>query len=361
VRTATKLGAVLGFLVVLFVACANPAHAEVNAPGGLDLGGLTSGIGDAFASALSQFWRQTVEQFLPFTLLRGFLGIVGAVADWLAFNFRGVLQGYDIITRTPERWTVENPLVNDLWGKSRLIATAATVLFIIRNGFIIMSKDIGSVGRGDAKARMGKLVFSLIYANFSMWVWGIAVTLNNMICAYFLERGTLPGAEGLSAFDTNTVNGLAVIFYVVWAVRLFISMVARLAIVDVGIIVSPFAIMLNTIPEGRPYHELWQKFSFGTLFSQVIVVILLAIGTSFISSSLLPEDSMGPGIANLLIGLGVMEVALRAPSAIGKMLFGAGSYSGGGGIAHTIMITGAVAAGGMGVARTAATRMAGGK
>jgi hypothetical protein len=359
-RSKTAASVTLAFLLLFLVT--NRAHAAISMPVGFSLDGLISGLTESFTNALSRFARTWIEESLPGTVTRGVLALIGLIGDFLETQFRGLMGSYDIINRTPDRWTVDNPIVRSMWETSRWVANAALGVIIMRHGFALMSSGTGAVGKAEAKYGINRAVLAVALANFSIVLWKIAISLNNALCAAFRDVSTLPGMEGLDGFDNATISGLMTIVYVIWAFRIFLHMIARIAIVNVGVITSPIAMLLSSVPEGVPYYELWQRFGFGSLFSQVIVVMLLQIGSAFVGASLLPDDSMGPGIAQLLIGLGVLEVALRAPGAIGRMIFGSGGYQsgrgGGGGFGSTMLTVASIVAGAAGVARTAAGRAA---
>src|SRR5579859_698876 len=174
---------------------------------------------------------------------------------------------------------------------------------------------------------MSRVVLALVAIHGSLIFAGLFIQVNNGLCdAAFLTAG-VPGPTDLAAFlgfppgVVQGGNGILVfqtIIIIIMASVVILQMLVRLALLDLLIVLSPYALLLYIIPSTQRYANLWASAFFSTLFVQFLQVTTIAFGAQLIASFGAHGSFIGA-----FAGIALLLLVLRIPGWLGSAVTGA--------------------------------------
>jgi hypothetical protein len=239
--------------------------------------------------------------------------------DWLTGVLRdgvATLVGLNFITSTPPALSYANPSIAGLWGVSRAIANAGLVLAAAWGALqLIVRGHIGSPYH-EAMELFPRLALGALLANTSLWWARLAIDANNALCAG-LAQAALPAWDNASRQDQPMVAVLATLAYLIAAVALVLQQLARLALVDVLLVLAPIGLVCWVLPQTQGWVGQWSGTFFATVFTQFVQAVSLKVGASLVGDF---RPSAGPvalpdaPLLSLVLGIAVLVLTLKIPT-----------------------------------------------
>jgi hypothetical protein len=235
----------------------------------------------------------------------------GVNADFGAALKRFCCDSLNFVTRTPPDLSYASPTVLGLWRASRAIANAALALVVLWGGFNIVVRDhLGSPYRA-AMELFPRLALGALLANTSL-LWGqLAIDANNALCQA-LGQASLPAWDGAAPWDRAAVALLVGLVYLVMGLLLLLQQLARLALVDILLVLAPLGLLCWVLPQTQSWAHLWSQTFVAAVFTQFVQAVALKVGASLIADY--SETTADATIVSLFLGIAVLGLALKIPS-----------------------------------------------
>lgn len=244
-------------------------------------------------------------------------GDVVGFLNWL-------LGSGNVISQTPGALSYDNPAVQNLWDTMRLIGNAALVVVTAWGGVnLIVHPHIRAPYHG-ALELVPRVLLSGIMLNTSLQ-WGhFVIDVNNALCEK-IGTATIPGWADAQhqPGDSGAVllNLIAMVIYLVMGMLLTGQMMMRLALVDALLVLAPLALLCWVLPQTYSWARLWFTTFFGTVFVQVVQVLVLRLGSDLIqrlpivllSLGSSPTDAARVWLTTLFLGIAVLQLARKIP------------------------------------------------
>lgn len=252
-------------------------------------------------------------------ILAGVIAGLRAPLDaWLA-------SPLNFVSQTPPLGSYASPVVTGLWGTVRAAANVLLALVVVASGLNVMLKDRIGAPYHEAAEVLPRAVIGAALANASLWLAELAIDFNNALCG--LIGGTsLPGWQNAGAGERTFTTVVAALLYLVVALFLILQMLMRLALIDVLIVVAPFALLCWTLPQTQGWARRWSAAFTGAVFTQFLQIVALKLGAELFTD-LTPAADTGAALLPSLLGIAVLVLTIRLPGLLG--LRGGG---GGGGV-----------------------------
>jgi hypothetical protein len=229
----------------------------------------------------------------------------------------------DFIRTTPPDLTYQHAGVVTMTRVALAAAGSLLALAVVGFAFALMLGQRPGAGR---------LAFAAALSLTDLVWWDLGIRLNNAITAA-IDAPTvwsivkphlaLPEltADPIKAFGPAVL----VIVYAIVVLLLVLAQGARLALIEVMIVVGPLALLCGTLDATRHFYSRYMVLAAGTLFSQVLVVVCLKLAPIL--------AGVGPGVIGALLGIMVLLLARKMPS-----MLASGQHSNGGGIMRLLLL-----------------------
>lgn len=230
--------------------------------------------------------------------------VVQLVAPTLVRWANDAINMADIFRTTPPEWTYQNSVIRGLATQVAVAAGALLALFVVIAAFGHM------LGQGMG---YGRVLYGAVASIFNLLWWELGITLNNVICAAIAAPSmtdivrpnlNLPAltANPIEAFGPSVI----VIVYAIVALMLVLSLVFRLAMIDVLIVLGSLALLTKATEQTDTWSTRYQTLAAGTLFSQILIVVCLRLAPVL--------GGIGTGFVGSVLGIAVLLLARRMPS-----------------------------------------------
>lgn len=241
-------------------------------------------------------------------LLRG-------VADTLKENLDRVLvSDLNVVTRTPERFTYDHPLVRQLWSVSRLIADQGLLLVLIVGALNIIVRPRLGVAYHEWAELIPRVIVGGLFLNLSLEGAAILININNALCDTFGAATLLPTWAGAGGQQKALADIVAVLVYLVTAFVLLFQMLLRLALLDVLLIVMPLAALCWVLPQTQGLARTWSNLFTGAVLTQFVQVIALKLGVALFVEMGPDLAANGSVLLANLIGVALLVLTLKIPA-----------------------------------------------
>ncbi len=258
-------------------------------------------------------------------VLSAIVGLLGHIVSMARVDMVEVLNRFLFRTVDPtvagNRPVTANPNIARL---NLALAVAVDVLVAL----VVVLASLRSIfersmrARYDLKAILPRILLAVVLAHGSLLFMQMAIDLNNALDGVVLSLGgplnwdNLPWSPSLAP---QTIAGLVLgqdIFQVLLAVGLVLAVailaltyVIRSALLNVLIVTAPLAALLGVLPDTRGHARTWLRLFAGTVFMQVVQLIVLrvAVTTEF--------DSTG-GVIATIYALATLWLMLKVPGAM---------------------------------------------
>ncbi|BEL05721.1 hypothetical protein Q0Z83_039120 [Actinoplanes sichuanensis] len=228
------------------------------------------------------------------------------------------------------------PQVQQLSGWSLAVVDAVYVLAITAAG--VMQFTAGGVeARYQVKDLLPRLAFGFVAANVGVEVCRLLIELANAVTASLAgeaaagrqvvehARDQMAPAEGQeAALLLVAVIGLLV---VILFVQLLVGWLVRIAVLVVLAGLAPLALACHGLPQTQPAAVLWWRSLAGCLTVPGLQAVFLTVGAGLLTgpAPVIPQllgfaDGSGMQVANLLVALCVLIVAVKIPKLVGRYI-----------------------------------------
>ena len=245
--------------------------------------------------------------------------IVNVLAPLPVGFVKGAVGSFpNVWTQTPPNLTYANGELSSLAGVVRDGSLALSALAVFALGLKLAF---------TRSAPTGRLIFGVVMCLGNLAWWQVGIDLNNAInqqisaptLADLLNPGmTLPKvADGtIPTPDVVASAVLAAVFAVVGFLTMF-SLLARLALIDILIVVGPLALITFASEESSNWGSMYARTSVGLTFSQVLITV------AFLVAKVLGVLGTS-GVLGSIVGIAVLLTIRGLPSmmASGRMTAG---------------------------------------
>lgn len=230
--------------------------------------------------------------------------VVQLVAPSLVGWVNDLLNMPDFLRQTPPDLTYNHEAIQRMLGLTTAAAVALLALAVFGAGAIVSLRQEFPIGR-----LIGALFFS---AGTLAW-WHIGIDINNAINTAISAPAitdiirphlTLPTvtSDPLAAFGP----ALLVIVYAFVALMLLVTAIFRIATIDILIVIGPLALFCMALPQSERFSTAYISLAVGTLFSQIMIVICLALAPVL--------TVIGSSVATTFISIAILMLARQAPT-----------------------------------------------
>ena len=258
-------------------------------------------------------------------LLQSLIGMIGHLISVARVDMAGVLDRFLFRTVDPtvsgNRPITANPNLANL---NLGLAFAVDALI----GLVILFTSLRSIfehsmrSRYDLKVILPRVLLAVVLAHGSLLFMQMAVDLNNALDGVALSLGgplnadTLPWSASLAPetiarliTGQDLFQAVLIVALVVAMVILVLAYVIRTALLNILIVTAPLAALLTVMPDTRSHARTWLRLFTGTVFMQVVQLIILrvAVTTEF--------DSSG-GLITTVYALATLWLLLKVPGAM---------------------------------------------
>lgn len=235
------------------------------------------------------------------------------VRDWWLLQVSS-FTGLGIIFSTPALLSYNEPHIQKLYTFSLGVALLLLSLFLAVAGYNhLLGKSV------EWSETLPKIITCALIA------WGFQPLIpffinlsNDFIGAFNAALGqSFFSGPGQDPNDPSFMGLLAFICLLIMDVLLGLEAIARLALLDVLIILAPLGIMCAALPQTRGWSRLWGEAFAATILIQPIQAVVVGVGSVFLSSLGPYLQSFGlsfPPIVQVLAGIAAFFLALRVPS-----------------------------------------------
>jgi hypothetical protein len=236
------------------------------------------------------------------------------------------------------------PQVQQLAGWSLAVVDGVYVLAVTAAG--LMQFTGGVEARFQVKDLLPRLVFGFVAANFGVEVCRLLIEAANAV------TGSLAGEaaagtdlvehvrDQMQPVQPNGATLLLVtvigVVVVVLFVQLLIGWITRIAVLVVLAGLAPVALACHGLPHTQPAAVLWWRGLAGCLTIPALQAVFLTLGAGLLTgpAPVIPQllqlrDPSAMQVANLLVALCVLLVAVRIPSLVGRYVSRQPANSGG--------------------------------
>ena len=235
----------------------------------------------------------------------------------------------NFVTRTPPDLSYASPTVTGLWRVSRAIANAALALVVLWGGFNVVARTHLGSPYHAAMELFPRLALGALLANTSL-LWGqLAIDANNGL-SQALGQATLPAWDGAASWDRAVIGLLVGLVYLVMGLVLLLQQLARLALVDVLLVLAPLGLLCWVLPQTQSWAHLWSQTFVAAVFTQFVQAVTLKVGSSLIAD--FSPATADATIISLFLGIAVLALTLKIPSLM------RGGSGGGPGIAGYLLL-----------------------
>lgn len=250
-------------------------------------------------------WMASAFSYTIGTWLRG------VNADFGAALKRFCCDSLNFVTRTPPDLSYASPTVLGLWRTSRAIANAALALVVLWGGFNVVVRDHLGSPYHAAMELFPRVALGALLANTSL-LWGqLAIDANDALCQA-LGQASLPAWDGAASWDRAVIGLLVGLVYLVMGLLLLLQQLARLALVDILLVLAPLGLLCWVLPQTQGWAHLWSQTFAAAVFTQFVQAVALKVGASLIVDY--SETTADATIISLFLGIAVLGLTLKIPS-----------------------------------------------
>lgn len=245
---------------------------------------------------------------------------LSSIANWWQTQVNNVVS-LGFMFYTPPPLTYDAPIVQQIQAYSLTVIAAVLALFFAIAGYNYMA------GRSVSWTEILPQIFFC-----GMMAWGIQALL---VFAIDGSNDFILGLQGVNLnnvitgkTDTSTMGLIAFIFELVLDLGLSLEALARLALLDFLLAIAPIGIFCFALPQTRAWGRLWAEGFVAALLIQPLQAVIVLIASSFMSNLVQLFGPNFPPIAQLLLGMASVYLAIRVPSMLSRVTHMAGDLRG---------------------------------
>lgn len=228
--------------------------------------------------------------------------------------FDGILG---FLTTTPQ--LLNNSTITNFWLIMLGITDCLFVLFVAILGLQFMSASTFGFEEIEFKHLLPRIGLAFLGANTSLFLADYVVKAGNaLVTGVISATGGLNHAWITNAITiTNLTNGTApliilifLLIFLIVAIVLLLMYVARLIVISLGAVLSPFVFLLWLLPKTSALAEMSIKSYFVSVFMIFVHVVTIQLAGSFLT---LPEQN-GNSLIAIAVAIGLLITLLKIPS-----------------------------------------------
>lgn len=244
-------------------------------------------------------------------LIQGITALLQNILSWLQTQWNNFLA-LGFMFYTPHQLTDTLQPVSDFytWTES--------VVGLFLTGVLAISGYNYLTGRSITWTQtLPQVLFAAIIAFGFRPLIGMFIDISNdfignMLFQVGLQSLNLP-TLGANGGQTGFMDTLAAIFYLLTGLLLSFEALARLALLDVLIVLAPLGLFCNALPQTRPWARMWGEAFAATLLIQPIQSVVVLLGSELLANVGVWFQVGFPPIAQVLVGIAMVYVALKVP------------------------------------------------
>jgi len=241
-------------------------------------------------------------------------GLIRSSAQGISTFFKSIIDwatSFGFMFVTPKTLTYDHEVVKNLhaWVLSMLDGVVFLVLVI--TGYQMM------LGYSRSFRELApRLIVAAIAANFSLYIITQCIELHNALCLGVQSALASAGVGNLSlpwgAVNWLTAPEYELITYLLETLvtlLLSLQMLARIALLDLLIILAPLGIMCFALPQTQAWGRLWAQAFVATLIVQFLQVLCIGMGSALVAS--FGHSSLT--VVTILVGVAALFLAFKIP------------------------------------------------
>jgi hypothetical protein len=241
-----------------------------------------------------------------------------AASQWITDEYTSLVdweKGQAFIYQTGQGITIDEPTVSALLQNSIVAVDALLGLAVIWTSFLIMYEMT------DPLQAFSRLILIAVVVNAIPTFLGLAIQINNILCASVLQVAGLDAARftdivaSLTA-PVNSTNLPVQLILMGMAYVLFFEDVMRIGLLDLLFTLTPFIGLLLLSPLTQRYAGMLFSAAFVTLYLQFVQVTALVLGARLVAVF------NGPTLAGGFVGIALLTVVVRIPTWMGNAITG---------------------------------------
>ena len=280
--------------------------------------GALTGNGDS--TTLGNLSLSQVETVKPSEGLTQILidAINGFLQNVVESATKPVVDGIlGFLTTTPQ--LLNNSTITNFWLIMLGITDCLFVLFVAILGLQFMSASTFGFEEIEFKHLLPRIGLAFLGANISLFLADYVVKAGNaLVTGVISATGGLNHAWITNAITiTNLTNGTApliilifLLIFLIVAIVLLLMYVARLIIISLGAVLSPFVFLLWLLPKTSAFAEMSIKSYFVSVFMIFVHVVTIQLAGSFLT---IPEQN-GNSLIAIAVAIGLLITLLKIPS-----------------------------------------------
>lgn len=258
-------------------------------------------------------------------ILQSLIGLLGHLISTARIDMTGVLDRFLFRTVDPtvsgNRPITANPNLASLnFGLTLAVDAMIGLVVLLTSLRSIFERSMRS--KYDLKVILPRILLAVVLSHCSLLFMQMAIDLNNALDGVALSLGgplsadTLPWSPSMAPETIARLITGQDLFQVVLVIALMaavailvLAYVIRTALLNILIVTAPLAALLSVIPDTRTHARTWLRLFTGTVFMQVVQLIILrvAVTTEF--------DSSG-GLITTVYALATLWLMLKVPGAM---------------------------------------------
>jgi hypothetical protein len=239
-------------------------------------GGGASNLSSGFAPLGQEQANGLFDGFL----VHGFERFVDGVRE----SLQHFVDDANLVTNTSPTWTYQQQTVVALQRAVLLATTAAFGLAVFWMGLNALLRPHLGGGYPELHELIPRLVLAAGLATSAPHWTALAIDVNDQVCAWLLtiDSGS-PGDlfRSMPTFDRTWLLALLLVgFLLVW-IWLLLKMAARIAMLQVLLVLAPAAQLCWALPQTRGMADRWHARFWPTVWAQVVVTVSLKLAWGF--------------------------------------------------------------------------------
>ncbi len=227
------------------------------------------------------------------------------------------------LTNTPE--LLSNAIIVKFWLIMLGIADTLFVLIVALLGLQFMSASTFGFEEIEFKHLLPRIGLAFLGMNVSLFLADYAIkTCNALVTGIINATGGLDHAwitnaitlPNLLSQSTPPITLIFLLIFLIIAIVLLLMYISRLIVIALGAVLSPFILLLWTLPKTADFAEMAIKGYLVSVFTIFIHVVTIQLAGSFL---VLPEHTNN-SLISIAVAIGLLLTLLKIPSFVMQLI-----------------------------------------
>lgn len=220
---------------------------------------------------------------------------------------------------------LENSTIVKFWLITLGIVDSLFVLVVALLGLQLMSASTFGFEEIEFKHILPRIGLAFLGANISLFLADYAIkTCNALVSGVISATGGLNHAWIVNAVTfSNMTNGSApfiilifLLIFLIVSIVLLLMYIARLIIISLGAVLSPFIFLLWTMPKTASFAQMSISSYFVSVFTIFVHVVTIQLAGAFLS---LPEQTNN-SLISIAVAIGLLITLLKIPNFLMQLI-----------------------------------------